>query len=97
MRQSIKKQLLEEVKEKLRITWPEEDVHVWRLVEAAIADLSQRTGRELDFSRPGPAKTLMLEHVFYNYNNALHEFLSAYSGELMALALKAAMEEFSRD
>ena len=81
--------LLKQAKEKLRITWEEENEKVQRLVHAAIVDIN-KLGKVFNYEPESPAKTLMLEHVFYNYNNALHEFYRAYAPELMALALDIA-------
>jgi hypothetical protein len=87
--------LLQEAKDKLRITWDEEDAHIWRLVEAAMAELDGMFRKRFDYMRPGIVKTLMLEHVFYNRNNALHEFQNAYMKELTALGLAAATGRYS--
>jgi len=86
------KQLLQEAKDKLRITWDEEDEHVWRLVEAAQVEIDGRFGTKCDYLEPGMPKTLMLEHIFYNRNNVLHEFRNAYFNELMDVAISVIVE-----
>jgi hypothetical protein len=81
------RQLLQEAKDKLRVTWIEEDAHIWRLVEGARVELDGLCRTPLNYDVPGLAKTLMLEHVFYNRNNALHEYRNAYEKELTELVL----------
>lgn len=84
--------LLLEAKDKLRITWDEQDSQVMRLIQAAQAEIDAKTGKAHDYEAVGIPKTLMLEHVFYNYNNVLHEFHRAYAAELMELSLSVATE-----
>jgi hypothetical protein len=90
-------ELLQEAKDKLRITWKEQDAQVKRLIKAAIAEINVRTGKEHDYENEGIPKTLMLEHVFYNWNNVLAEFYRAYAPELSGLALSVATEEIANE
>jgi hypothetical protein len=90
-------ELLQEAKDKLRITWNEEDSKVTRLVEAAISEIDKRTGKKNDYVQAGFPKTMMLEHVFYNWNNALSEFYRVYSSELTGWSITVAAEEIAND
>jgi hypothetical protein len=85
--------LLQETKDKLRITWSEEDKQIARMIETAISELNTQYGARFDFTKPGLAQTLMLEHVFYNRNQAMHEYRTAYGKELTELALQTAKEK----
>lgn len=85
-----KPELLQEVKDKLSVTWDEQDKHIWRLTIAAIVYINS-FGKVHDFGRVGTPKDLMLEHVFYNFNNALHEFYTAYSGQLANFSIDVAI------
>lgn len=83
------KKLISEAKAKLRVTWEDDDddARILRLIDSAQADLNGLCGKRLSYSKEGKAKTLMLEHVFYNWNNALHEFRKNYQDELTELIL----------
>ena len=89
--------LLQPVKEKLSITWNEQDDFILGLIATAIDDINTRSGFEFDYTSHGLHRVLMFEHVFYNRENQLNEFYRAYSPELMELSLRVAQEALALD
>ncbi len=86
--------LLTEVKNKLRITWDDEDDQVKELVLSAMADINNAFKKTFDYTKAGLPKTLLKEHAFYNRNNVLHEFRKDYAAELTQLMIDAAIGKY---
>lgn len=84
--------LLQEVKNHLRITWNEEDVHITGLIERAKSYFKSITGGELDYTTEGQPKHLLLERCRYVYNRSSEEFEKNFRHELLNLQLRVAVE-----
>lgn len=84
-------QLLEELKEILRITWNEEDTDLKKLINRSKAYLSKLTGASFDFSKEEWVKEILLERCRYMFNNAGDEFEKNYKDELSRLILLVAL------
>jgi len=89
--------LLEQLKERLKITWDDEDTLLINMLERAEKSLNALMGVELDYSTPGPAQELLLERCRYDYNNALEYFEQNFARETLRLQLQVAAEEVSAD
>ncbi|KZR58359.1 phage head-tail connector protein [Pseudobacillus badius] len=83
--------LLIELKERLRITWPDEDEHLTRLLEESKAYLSELTNASFDFEKEKRPKELLLERCRYAYNNAVDEFEMNFKQELSRFILHTAL------
>lgn len=86
-------ELLQDVKNHLRITWNEEDAHITSLIERAKAYFESVTGVDLDFSEEGQAKHLLLERCRYVYNRSAEEFENNFRHEIINLQFAAALKE----
>lgn len=86
-------ELLQEVKNHLRITWNEEDGHIESLIERAKSYFKSVTGAELDYDVDGQAKHLLLERCRYVYNRSAEEFEKNFRHEILNLQLRAAVDE----
>ena len=80
--------MLEEVKDELKITWPDEDASLDRLIIRAKDNMDDLIGVELDYEMNSQAKTLFLNYCRYDYNNALEYFEDNFSKEILRLQLK---------
>ncbi|MDK3014522.1 hypothetical protein [Bacillus sp. RB3] len=84
-------ELLNELKDVLKITWNEEDASLIKLLEKGEAYLSRLTNASFDFSKELIPKDLLLERCRYVYNNAGDEFEKNYKNELSRLILDVAL------
>ena len=89
--------LLERLKERLKITWDDEDILLINMLERAEKSLNALMGVELNYNTPGPAQELLLERCRYDYNNALEYFEQNFAREIFRLQLQVAAEEVSAD
>ena len=85
--------MLEQVKDRLGVTWSDEDTKIQNIIDRAKANLNSLAGVELDFSTPGLAQTLLLEYCRYEYNNAAEYFEENFHGEIMRLQLQTGISE----
>ena len=83
--------LLQELKDVLKITWNEEDASLIKLLEKGEAYLLVLTNASFDFSKELTPKDLLLERCRYVYNNAGDEFEKNYKNELSRLILDVAL------
>lgn len=72
--------MLSEVKQRLDITWedPATDAKVKTIIEDGAAYLADKLGKEVDFSEPGDARTLLFEYCRYSRDQALDVFEANY-------------------
>ena len=89
--------LLEQLKERLKITWDDEDILLINILERAEKSLNALMGVELNYNTPGPAQELLLERCRYDYNNALEYFEQNFAREILRLQLQVAAEEVGAD
>ena len=89
--------LLEQLKERLKIAWDDEDTLLINMLERAEKSLNALMGVELNYNTPGPAQELLLERCRYDYNNALEYFEQNFAREILRLQLQVATEEVSAD
>ena len=89
--------MLERLKERLKITWDDEDILLINILERAEKSLNALMGVELNYNIPGPAQELLLERCRYDYNNALEYFEQNFAREIFRLQLQVAAEEVSTD
>lgn len=85
--------LLNDVKNHLRVTWSEEDANITSLIERAKIYFKSVTGADLDFTVEGQAKHLLLERCRYVYNRSAEEFENNFRHEIINLQLRTAVEE----
>lgn len=86
-------ELLQEVKNHLRITWNEEDAYVVSLIDRSKSYFESVTGSKLNFDVEGQAKHLLLERCRYVYNRSAEEFEGNFRHEILNLQLRAAVDE----
>ncbi|EKS8373193.1 hypothetical protein P4418_02815 [Bacillus thuringiensis] len=83
--------LLQELKDVLKITWNEEDASLIKLLEKGETYLLGLTNASFDFSKELTPKDLLLERCRYVYNNVGDEFEKNYKSELSRLILDVAL------
>ena len=83
------KNLLQEVKDKLNITWDEEETNrkLEGIINDAIATLDWKLGAKIDYLE-GQEHNLFLNYCMYAYNNCTNEFDDNYFNEIMQLRQK---------
>jgi len=84
--------MLQELKDRLRITWPDEDTHLSNLIDGSKAYLEGRTGTPLDFEKDLIVRDLALERCRYVYNNAADEFPKNFAEDILALQIRSAVK-----
>jgi hypothetical protein len=82
--------MLEELKDRLRITWSDEDTSLNKLLLSSTAYLEDLAGSSLDVEKNLIARELVLERCRYVYNNAADEFIKNFADDLLRLRLKVA-------
>lgn len=84
------RELLEEVKNYLDITWEDEatDRKVEGMINRGKARLEEIAGAPLSFHLPGLPQSLLLDYCRYANSNALEMFWKNFRDELVALNIQ---------
>lgn len=84
------KNLLQEVKDHINITWDEEETNrkLERIINDAMSTLNWKLGAKIDYSTEGQEHNLFLNYCMYAYNNCTNEFDDNYFNEIMQLRQK---------
>lgn len=88
-------ELIDEVKEELRISWDTEDMRISKMIERAMNYLNNLVGTELDYTLQDDVKELLLNYCRYSYNNALEYFLENFSMEITRIQLRVAADIYA--
>ncbi|KXS45595.1 MAG: Gp6 protein [Candidatus Frackibacter sp. T328-2] len=80
--------MLDEVRSYLRITWNDEDAVLQSMIARGKSTINNLVGANLDYTRGGLAKTLLLNYCRYDYNNAIEYFEENFQSEILRLQLK---------
>ena len=88
--------MLHELKRYLRITWEDEDTEAYvdGILQRAKAKLNRYAGTEIDFDANADERQLLLDCCRYIYNHAAEHFEEDFSGELIALRNRYAVEGY---
>ena len=91
--------LLQELKDKLNITWDEEETNrkLQSILEDAQATLNYKLGAIIDYSKYGPEHSLFLNYCMYAWNNCLNEFDDNYLNEIMQIRMLYEVEQYEED
>lgn len=84
-------ELVNELKNRLRITWDDEDDDLKELINESKSYLSKLTNATFDIYKDKWVKSLLLERCRYDYNNALDEFEHNFDKELKRLILLSSL------
>lgn len=85
--------MLDELKNRLRITWDNEDEYLSKIIDRSKSYLEDLTGATFDFESNLWERDLLLERCRYVYNNATDEFEKNFKHELKRLILKVALNK----
>lgn len=87
--------LAKELKNKLMITWNDQDVEtrILSIIEDAKIALDFKLGIDYDYSISGMEHSLFLNYCMYSYNNCLNEFDKNYLSELLLIRNKHAVRK----
>lgn len=88
--------LLDDVKNYLDITWIDErtEKKLKMMIENGIKYLDQKSGVVNNYTVAGRARTLLLNHVLYEWNKALDDFYVNYRSEIVAFINKAKVNKY---
>lgn len=80
-------ELLQDLKDKLNITWDEEETNrrLKTILEDAEVTLNYKLGATIDYSENGPEHNLFLNYCMYAWNNCINEFDGNYFNEIMQI------------
>ena len=87
MNEKEKDELLNEVKNYLRITWHEEDADISKMVDRAISYFKSITGTD-DFVEDGQNRQLLLDRCRYMRNHVIEEFEENFQSEIINLQFR---------
>lgn len=89
--------LLDKVKEKLKITWQDEsiDKRIEEMVEDAEITLNHKLGAEIDYSAPGMERNLFLNYCLYAWNDCVNEFDNNYMNEIYQIRNKYKVKRYA--
>lgn len=85
--------LLKELKNRLHITWNEDDPDLENIIKRAKAYFLRLTGKSFSFAPEDEETELLYERCRYVYNNAADEFEKNFEDELKRLILHVALEK----
>lgn len=92
--ETIPKELLDEVKDNLDITWDDNDKGVKLIIVRACNYLQTKVSQSLLFTPESDEYTLLLERCRYDWNNALDEFEKNYASEILSLIQSYALKDW---
>lgn len=86
--------LLQRLKEKLNITWTEEETEnrLQTILKDAVSTLDYKLGADVDYSE-GMERNLLLNYCMYEWNNCINEFDDNYFNNIMQLRQKYEVEQ----
>lgn len=90
----ISKELLDEVKDKLDITWDDNDNVVKSIISRACNYLQSKVTQKLLYTQDSDEYSLLLERCRYDWNNALDEFEKNYSSEILSFIQSYALKDW---
>lgn len=78
------KQLFDELKIKLNITWEDDDIddRIFSVINDAKKTMDHKLGFEIDYSIAGQEHNLFLNYCMYSWNNCVNEFDNNYRKEI---------------
>jgi len=88
MNEQEKVELLDEVKNYLRITWHEEDADISKMIDRAISYFKSITGTSVDFVQDGQNRQLLLDRCRYMRNHVIEEFEENFQSEIINLQFR---------
>ncbi|MBD7946411.1 phage gp6-like head-tail connector protein [Psychrobacillus sp. Sa2BUA9] len=88
MNELEKKDLLNEVKSYLRITWNEEDPDIQKMIDRAISYFKSIAGTDVDFVDDGQNRQLLLDRCRYMRNHVIEEFEENFKSEIINLQFR---------
>ena len=96
MDETVKAELLSELKDNLQITW-EDDVtnrSLLRFIASSETFLNELCNSELEYVAGSMERELLLERCRYMWNNATDSFRENYRKDLQRLSMKFAVKKF---
>lgn len=89
--------LLEQIKQYLKVSWDDEDTLIENYINRGKAKLNELVGAELDFETEGHARSLLFDFVRYAYNNATEYFEENFRSEILRLQLMTGVSLMTKD
>ncbi|MBO0459826.1 hypothetical protein JZO77_24155 [Enterococcus hulanensis] len=91
---NIPKELLDEVKDKLDVTWDDNDNNIKSMIIRACNYLQSKVTQELQFTQDADEYSLLLERCRYDWNNGLDEFENNYATEILSFIQSYALKDW---
>ena len=90
----ITEEMLDEVKEKLFVSWDDDDTKIKNIIIRASAYVQSKVSYILMFVQGSAEYDLFLERCRYDWNNALDEFEKNYSSEILSVIQFYALKDW---
>lgn len=87
--------MLQDIKDYLRITWPDEDEKLTSMIARGKTVINNIVGLSLTYENASEEKILLLDYCRYAYNNATEYFEENYKPELLRLQLTKAADDYA--
>lgn len=99
MEQAAHYGLLDDVKNRLNITWQDDDTDrkILDLIDDGIAYLNDKQGRPGDYMRPGYPRSLLFEYVRYARDDALDVFENNYQHMILAMQNQGRVKAYAAE
>ena len=93
------RELVNELKKKLGITWDDIDVdnRLLSIIEDAKITLDFKLGINYDYTMQGMEHSLFLNYCMYSYNNCLYDFDKNYLSEIMMIRSRHQVARFKNE
>lgn len=92
--EEIRSEVLKDVKDKLYVSWSESDEQIKKIIIRACKYIQSKVSQKLSFEEDSEEYELMLERCRYDWNNALDEFETNYSSEILAFIQASALKDW---
>ncbi|TGB04694.1 phage gp6-like head-tail connector protein [Halobacillus salinus] len=89
--------LMEELKQYLRITWPDQNSEVLGIVKRGKAYLNEIGGGELDYEQDETVRQLLFDYGRYVYNHSFELFEINFQNELVKLSIREGVKSIEAE
>lgn len=89
--------LVEQLKERLNITWEDASTEnkLSNIVEDAKIILDHKLGAEIDYSKAGMERNLFMNYCLYAWNDCANEFDKSYLSEIYQIRNKYKVKRYA--
>lgn len=93
----IKEKLLPDVRNYLDITWEDDagDKKICGIIARGISAINAKGGAEFDYTEEALPRSLLLQYVLYERENALDDFWRNYKPDIIGLQIREKVRRYA--